>query len=158
MNVEYINPFLESINEVFSEWFPQSNMRRDEIHKHDQRVTIRGCASIISITGEVEGRIILDMSLETAVSLATEMLGDEYETFNLEVSSAINEIANMISGRAISKLSNSGKDPDISAPTLFTGMQMELFDSDMISEGIVILLATEYGALDVYVAINDKPD
>ena len=91
MNIEFINPFLVAINEIY----PDINLNREKLAKQNKHILIKGCASIIGVTGEIEGRVVIDMKLETALELACELLGDVHKTFDMEVSSSINEIANI---------------------------------------------------------------
>ena len=69
--------------------------------------------------------------------------------------SSINEIANMICGRAISILNDSGKKLDISAPTIFVGQEMTLYDSSIVGEALVIPLKSNFGELFINVALTD---
>ncbi|OGI08166.1 MAG: hypothetical protein A2Y40_08055 [Candidatus Margulisbacteria bacterium GWF2_35_9] len=156
MNAEYVNPFLTAVSEVFRECYPNIDIKRGNIKVQEHHLAVKGCASIICITGQIEGRVVIDMKLETAILLAEDLLGEKHEIFDMDVSSSINEIANMICGKAISMLANKGMDVDISSPTLFTGMNMELYDSNVISDGIMIPLETTYGQVDVNVAIAEQ--
>ena len=155
MNVEYINPFLVAISNVLKEVIPDIKVTRGQLTKKVAPMSTRGCASLIGITGDVEGRVVFDMSKQTAINLAGAMNGETFDVFDFMVSSTINEMANMICGGAITILNNNGKNLDISAPTIFTGNDLELYDSSVLGEAIIVPIATDLGELFVNVAVRD---
>ncbi|MDD5456555.1 MAG: chemotaxis protein CheX [Candidatus Margulisbacteria bacterium] len=156
MNVEYINPFLVAISNVLKEVIPDIKVTRGQLIKRNTPMITKGCASLIGITGDVEGRVVFDMLKQTAVNIASSMNGEKFETFDYMVSSTINEMANMICGGAITILNNNGKNLDISAPTIFTGQDLELYDSSMLSEAIIVPINTDLGEIFVNVAIREN--
>ena len=118
-------------------------------------MTSHGCASLIGITGSVEGRVVFDMSKQTALNIAGGMNGETFNEFDYMVSSTINELANMVCGGAITILNNNGKNLDISAPTIFTGNDLELYDSNVLKEAVVVPIHTNLGDIFVNVAIKE---
>jgi len=138
---------------VLKEIIPDIEMTRGALGKQKNPIVTRGCASLIGVTGDVEGRVVLDMDQQTAVNLAGGMLGEKMDHFDNLVSSTINEIANMICGGAISILINTGKNLDISAPTMFTGRNLEIYDSATVGEAIVVPIDSNYGQIIINVAM-----
>jgi chemotaxis protein CheX len=155
MNVEYINPFLVSISNVLREIVPEIQVQRGQLVKRNSPMVSYGCASLISIVGGVEGRVVFDMSKETAVNIAGAMNGELFNQFDFMVSSTVNEMANMICGGAVTILNNMGKNLDISAPMIFTGKDLELYDSNLLREAVVVPIHTNLGDIFVNVAIRD---
>jgi len=154
MNVEYINPFLVSISNVLREVIPDIKVTRGQLLKRSTPMITQGCASVIGITGEVEGRVIFDMTKETAMSISSAMNNEKLEQFDFMVSSTINELANMICGGAITILNNNGRNLDISAPTIFTGTNLELYDSSLMGEAVIVPINTDVGEIFVNVALH----
>ncbi len=155
MNVEFINPFLVAISNVLKEVIPEIKVTRGQLVKRNAPMMSKGCASLIGITGDVEGRVVFDMSKQTAINFASTMNGEKFNEFDYMVSSTINEMANMICGGAITILNNNGKVLDISAPTIFTGQDLELYDSSMLKEAVVVPISTDLGDIYVNVAIRE---
>ena len=83
------------------------------------------------------------------------MNGETFNEFDYMVSSTINELANMVCGGAITILNNNGKNLDISAPTIFTGNDLELYDSNVLKEAVVVPIHTNLGDIFVNVAIKE---
>ncbi|MDD5456662.1 MAG: chemotaxis protein CheX [Candidatus Margulisbacteria bacterium] len=153
MNVDFINPFIIATTNVLKEIIPDIEMTRGTLGKQKNPIVTRGCASLIGVTGDVEGRVVLDMDQQTAINLAGGMLSEKLDHFDNLVSSTINEIANMICGGAISILINAGKNLDISAPTMFTGRNLEIYDSAKVGEALVVPIESNYGQIIINVAM-----
>ncbi len=156
MNVEYINPFLVSISNVLREIIPEIQVQRGQLVKRNAPMISLGCASLISIMGTVEGRVVFDMSKETAIKIASAMNGEEFSSFDFMVSSTVNELSNMICGGAITILNNMGKVMDISAPTIFTGKDLELYDSSLLKEAVIVPVNTNLGDIFINVSIREN--
>jgi len=154
MLADFINPFLSSINNVLTEVVPSIQIHRGPLSKQKNPLTTKGCASLISITGQIEGRVVLDMDKATAIKISNAFIDEELDNFDV-VSSTINELANMICGGAITILANSGRKVDISAPTMFLGVNMEIYDSNAVGDAIVVPVETNYGNLYVNVAMTE---
>ena len=72
MRVEYINPFVESAFSVLSEVI-EGEVERSELFLKASSQPVLGLAAIIGLTGDVEGRVLLDMDLSTALAIASTM-------------------------------------------------------------------------------------
>ncbi|MCJ8344568.1 chemotaxis protein CheX [bacterium] len=114
-----------------------------------------GFAVIIGVTGDLEGRVIVDMSQATAIKFAEIMNMEEIGEFNDLVKSSMGEIGNMISGRAISKLQNEGGDFNITPPTLFEGENMIVSTPNALPI-IVVPLSVPFGHIDVNLALTHR--
>lgn len=68
----------------------------------------KGCAVRVAIHGEIEGRIILDMTPDTALRVAGVLTGEPAEESAQVVTEAVFELANMIIGNAVTLLNDHG--------------------------------------------------
>ena len=99
MDVRYINPFLAAVKEVFETMIDVSftmgkpYLKKDGIPSHD-------VSGIIGISGEVTGSVVINFSKETALQLASALLGDQLSEIDEDCVDAIGEIANMVAGSA----------------------------------------------------------
>jgi chemotaxis protein CheX len=99
MDVRYINPFLSAVKEVFETMIEVSFsmgkpcLKKDGIPSHE-------VSSIIGISGEVTGSVVINLSEKTALQLASALLGDELSELDEDCIDAIGEIANMVAGNA----------------------------------------------------------
>ncbi len=103
MDVSYINPFIEAVDRVFTTML-QVQPKRNGLkvsNEPDQRSVL---TSIVGLSGEVSGVVALRFPPDTALQLASRMLGSQVTVVNDEVIDAISELVNMVAGSAKAKL------------------------------------------------------
>jgi len=99
MDVRYINPFLTAVKDVFETMIDVSFsmgkpcLKKDGIPSHE-------VSSIIGISGEVTGSVVINLSEKTALQLASALLGEQLSELDEDCVDAIGEIANMVAGSA----------------------------------------------------------
>jgi len=99
MDVRYINPFLTAVKDVFETMIDVSFsvgkpcLKKDGIPSHE-------ISSIIGISGEVTGSVVINLSEKTALQLASALLGEQLSELDEDCVDAIGEIANMVAGSA----------------------------------------------------------
>jgi chemotaxis protein CheX len=153
MRSEYIQPFVEALVKVL-EQASGGPVKRNAVAITSSPIATMGVASIIGITGQSEGRAVLDMSRETACRLAAAMSGEPAGSYDPMVSSTINELNNMVCGQAVSALVNRGHHMDINPPTLFTGHDMDITNSGM--EIVTIPVETGLGPVMLNLSLRAK--
>jgi chemotaxis protein CheX len=157
MRVEYINPFVESAYNVLQEVL-QAEVKRGELYLKSSAMPVLGVAAIVGLAGDVEGRVLFDMSQETAIKIASKMLEDmEMEpvtSMNDMARATITELANMITGQAVTKLHNLGFSFDLTPPAIFTGENMEVSNTDV--EALIVPMDLPMGKIEINVAIRER--
>ncbi len=153
MKAEYLNPFIVSTVEILKQ-FGVNKVEKGELKLVKGGVKINKTAIVIGIAGEISGRVIYDMDLDTCLHFAELLMGEELKEFNEIVKSAIGEFANMITGKAITLLHEQGIKFKISPPTLFTGKDMEITDMDI--PALVVPLKTEKGTITINLALKEQ--
>lgn len=71
---------------------------------------------VVGIVGELQGEVIYQFPLTTSLSMVKIMSGMEFDEVDMFVTSAISEIANIISGNVITTLSDNELKYDILPP------------------------------------------
>jgi chemotaxis protein CheX len=153
MKSELIQPFVEALVKVFEE-STGGTVKRGAITIKSSPLTALGVASLIGITGEAEGRVILDMSRETATALTSGLNAEQINAGDRLVASTVNEMANMVCGRAVSSLVNQGHTLAINPPTFFSGREMDITNNEL--EMVVVPLETKYGNVNINIALRSK--
>lgn len=157
MRVEYINPFVESANNVLKEVL-QTEVTRGELYLKSTAAPVLGVAAIIGLAGDVEGRVLLDMNRDTAIAVANAMLKDmemePIESLNDMGRATITELANMITGQAVTKLHNLGFKFDLTPPALVTGDNMEISNANV--EALIVPIEIPQGKIEINVAIRER--
>ncbi len=153
MRVEYINPFVEAANNILSEVLA-GEVNRGDLYLKSTSMPVMGVAALVGLAGDVEGRVLFDMSMDTALRIASRMNNEELTEFDELVKATITEVANMITGQAVTKLHDLGFKFDLTPPSLFTGEKMEVSDHEV--EALIVPMLTEQGKIEVNVAIRER--
>ena len=159
MRVEYINPFVEISYRVLKEVLDGSEVKRGNLYLKSTAMPVMGVAALVGLAGDVEGRVLFDMSLDTALKIASKMNGEDLPQFDDLAKATISELANMITAQAVTKLHELGFKFDLTPPALFAGEKMEIAALGNTSENIealIVPLITEYGKVEINVAIRER--
>ncbi|AEJ62051.1 CheC domain protein [Spirochaeta thermophila DSM 6578] len=153
MRVEYINPFVESAYYVLKEVLG-GEVRRGELFLKSTTMPVLGVAAVVGLAGDVEGRVLFDMSKETALKVASVMNGEELTKLDELVKATITELANMITAQAVTKLHELGFRFDLTPPAIFTGDNMEVTDPEV--EALIVPMEVPQGKVEINVAIRER--
>jgi len=156
MRVEYINPFVESAYNVLKEYFPDA-VKRGEIYLKPTSMSIMGVAALVGLAGDVEGRVLFDMTKDTALQVAGTMNSETFTVLDELGKATIQELANMITAQAVTKLHDLGFKFDLTPPALFTGENMEVSTNLGQVEALVVPMElASLGKIEVNVAIRER--
>ena len=153
MRVEYINPFVEASYNILTEVL-NSEVVRGELYLKSTSVPVLGVAALVGLAGDVEGRVLFDMSKQTAIGIASVMNGEKLTTMDDLAKATIQELANMITGQAVTKLTDLGFKFDLTPPALFTGDNMEVSSSSV--EALIVPMKLSVGKIEINVAIRER--
>ena len=159
MRVEYINPFVEAAFNVLKEVL-QTDVKRGDLYLKSTTMEIQGVAALVGLAGDVEGRVLFDMTKPTALSVASGMNGEAMTVLDDMVKATITELANMITAQAVTKLHDLGFKFDLTPPALFTGDNMEISNNLEVEALIVPMeLGTggKDGKIEINVVIRERP-
>lgn len=153
MRVEYINPFVESsigvLNEVLG-----LNIRRGGLSLGSRVSAVHEVAIVVGLVGQVEGRVVLDLSKEVALNIVSIMNGEKYSELDEMASATLTELGNMITGRAVTQLSELGYAFDVTPPAIFVGAS-SIGDANKI-EALIVPLEMDFGTITINVALRER--
>jgi len=131
MNVEYINPFIEASQQVF-QMMTGIKPTLGKVHLKNSPYSGDSIAVIVGLTGKIRGQVIISLSIDTAKSVASIMMGGMMlEELNDMAKSAISELGNMIMGNTATILFSRGIGIEITPPSLLTGEKIIISSSGM---------------------------
>jgi len=160
MRVEYINPFVEAAFNVLKEVM-NAEVKRGDLYLKSSTMSIKGVAALVGLAGDVEGRVLFDMDKETALLVVSCMNGEEFKIMDEMAKATIQELANMITAQAVTKLHDLGFKFDLTPPALFTGDNMEV-SSNMGKEVEALIvpmnmaLGNKKGKIEINVVIRER--
>jgi chemotaxis protein CheX len=155
MRVEYINPFVEAAFNVLKEVL-NSDVKRGDLYLKSTSMSIMGVAALVGLAGDVEGRVLFDMTKETALAVSGAMNGEKFTVLDELAKATIQELANMITAQAVTKLHDLGFKFDLTPPALFSGENMEVANNLKVEALIVPMELGSNGKIEVNVAIRER--
>ena len=155
MNVEYINPFISASTTILKQ-MASIDAKIGKPYMKESPYTGGDVAIFLGLTGQIKGQVIFSLKSETALQIASGMMGGMELTVLDEISkSAISEMTNMILGNAATLLSNKGIMIDITPPSLLIGNSLQISMQKM--KTICIPLELSAGSvLEIDVAITEN--
>ena len=153
MRVEYINPFVESAYSIMKEVLQTEIVRKDLYLKKTSQ-PVMGVAALVGLAGDVEGRVLIDMSQESAIKIASTMNGEELTELDDLAKATITELANMITAQAVTKLFDLSFKFDLTPPSIITGDNMQVSNADV--EALIVPLEMPQGLVEINVAIRER--
>src|SRR5258705_8783623 len=91
MRRELIQPFINAADAVFAESL-QAPTKIVDLEMDQDAYRRKGVAALIAIKGDIEGRVILDLSPEVAMKVATILAGTEVEASDQVVRETVCEM------------------------------------------------------------------
>lgn len=110
MKVEYINPFIESIHNLFSTMLNCSPKSRD-IGLSKLENGAREITGLIDLSGPLSGSVALSFPEETAAAMTGRLLGITAQAIDDDVVDAVGEFVNIIAGSAKAALCDENGNP-----------------------------------------------
>lgn len=120
IKVEHINPFLKASTKVFAEMCGM-NIEIGKPYMSEPILAKDSVMILIGITGEIKGQVIITLSSDIALDIASKMMMMEVTEIDDMVNSAIGELGNMILGNAATIFAASSINIDITPPTIGRG-------------------------------------
>lgn len=121
MQVEYINPFIESVYELFGTML-NAKVQRGTVGVSKGGSNPRDIMALIGLSGAARGMVALAFPVDTALKMASRLMDSELRVMDDTVSDAIAEVVNIVAGSAKARLNNGdGPAIDLSLPSIVRG-------------------------------------
>ena len=122
MKVEFINPFIESVYEMFTTMLACEAKRGDvNIGKPNPSKT-QEVVAMIGLSGPVRGNVAMSFPSRTAQHMVSRLLGVETMGVDETVLDAMSEMVNIVAGGAKARLNGDVGSPiNLSLPTVVQG-------------------------------------
>ena len=151
MKMELIQPFINAADAVLSQGLQCTTMVGN-LTMEEAAYRRKGVAGMIMLTGDIEGRIILDLEAQVAVRVASHYAGAPLPESDALVKETIFELANQVVGNAISALNDQGFHFRVHPPLLLTSPEGDKSSEDV--EALMICFETPLGNVFMNVALR----
>lgn len=121
MNAERINPFIESVQNLFVSML-DCKANPGKARLVDGVENPGDITALIGLSGPVRGNVALTFPVETVLAIINRMLGSKIQVVDELVTDSVAELVNMVAGGAKKKLSSDNGPPiDLGLPTVLSG-------------------------------------
>jgi chemotaxis protein CheX len=146
----YIKPFVLAAKNLFETMINVPFSLGKPSLKTGSQVPPHEISSIIGLSGNVTGSVVISLSHEVAFLLASALIGEELTELNEDCIDAIGEIANMIAGNA--KTDFPSGNTAISTPSVVVGKHKVSYPSGL--PIITIPCITDKGDMFIEIALK----
>ena len=151
MKMELIQPFINAADAVLAQGL-HSPTTIGNLTMEEEAYRRKGVAALVAVTGDIEGRMIVDLDPQTAVKVASHFAGSELPESDTLVRETVCELANQVVGNAITALNDQGFHFRVHPPELHTSEQGGRSSED--TEAVVICFETSSGAVFMNIALR----
>jgi len=149
--MELIQPFINAADAVFAESL-QAPTKIVDLEMDQEAYRRKGVAALIAIKGDIEGRVILDLSPEVAMKVASQLAGSEIEAIEQVVKETVCEMANMVIGNSVTLLNDQGFHFKVFPPEVHMDETGLAGSAD--TEALVICIETPCGNIYLNIAMH----
>ena len=153
MDVKLINPFITATTNVLETMaFTKSQAGKPYLKKDD--AAHGDVSGVIGFTGETNGTVSVTFDESCILKIVSNMFGEEMTEINNEITDAVGEITNMISGQARKELEEIGKLFHAAIPSVISGKNHKL---ETMTKGprIAIPFKTDAGSFTIIVCLEN---
>jgi chemotaxis protein CheX len=149
--MELIQPFISAADAVFAESL-QAPTKIVDLSMDEDTYRRKGVAALICIKGDIEGRVILDLSPEVAVRIASRLAGAAIPESEQVVRETVCELANMVIGNSVTLLNDQGFHFKVVPPEIHMSEQGLAGSID--TEAMVLCIETPCGEIFLNIAMH----
>jgi chemotaxis protein CheX len=151
MKMELIQPFINAADAVLAQGL-QSPTSIGNLSMEEEAYRRKGVAALIAVTGDIEGRMIVDLDPATAVKVASRFAGSELPESDDLIRETVCELANQVVGNAVTALNDQGFHFRVHPPAMHTSEDCGKSSED--TEAVVICFETVSGNVFMNIALR----
>ena len=151
MRMELIQPFINAADAVLADSL-QCPTSIGNFSMEEEAYRRRGVAALIAVSGDIEGRIIVDVDPQTAMRVASRMAGQDLPESEDLMRETVCELANKEIGNAITSLNDQGFHFRVHPPELHLSEHGHKSSED--TEALVMCIETCSGKVFMNVAMR----
>ncbi|TDI45482.1 MAG: chemotaxis protein CheX [Acidobacteria bacterium] len=148
---DYVQPFISSAQEIL-ESVLSGQIAAGRVQLSPAPLSGSAVTAVVGLTGDGEGRVLYEMSRDTALAIAGHMNEEPMVELGTLARATLSELASMMTGRAISRLNDKGHHLRVSPPTLIAGDNVSISNVEL--ETLVVPLETMHGEVIVNIAMT----
>lgn len=156
VRAEYINPFIESVHNLFRTML-SCEVKREEITLIRTLHPTLDIVALIGFSGNFKGIVAMAFPVKTALAMVSRIYASEYVVVDSTVIDAVSEFVNIMAGGAQAILNGHMSVPvELSIPTVIRGNRFKL-NYPSRAAWIEVPFSSELGEFMIRVTMNVTP-
>jgi chemotaxis protein CheX len=151
MKMDLIQPFINAADAVLSQGL-SGTTKVGNLSMEEEGYRRKGVAGMVALTGDIEGRIVLDLDPLTALRVASHYAGAELPESDALIKETIFELANQVVGNAVCALNDQGFHFRVHPPVMLASDEGDKTSEDV--EALMICFETAMGNVFMNVALR----
>lgn len=152
MNTQYMDPFVIALENVLTK-YGVTDIQTGQLQKKESMYIESDVTAIIGLVGNIRGNVAFSLSVDTSKKILSVMMdGEPVPEMDNMARSTIGELANMITGTALTLLSKTGTTTDITPPSVIFGKDVFFILSSV--PAIEAIVGTQFGDVTVNIAFE----
>ena len=151
MKMQLIKPFINAADAVLAQGL-QCPTSIANLSMEQEAYRRKGVAALIWVTGDIEGRIVIDLDPETALRVASRLAENDLPESDELVRETVCELANQVIGNAVTSLNDLGFHFRVHPPVLHTSEHGPKSSED--TEALVMCFETCVGNVFLNIALR----
>ena len=152
MDVRLINPFINATINVL-ETMAFMTVQAGKPYVKTNNVATGDVSGVLGLTGVANGTIAVTFEEKCILTVVSNMFGETMKELNNEITDAVGELTNMISGQARKELEEMGRLFHGAIPTVITGKNHKI-ESTAKGPKIAIPFTIESGTFTIVVCLD----
>lgn len=124
--LEYVNAFVEAAERVLEGVIGEAPVKTEPVLMTSPTFSLQNVNVTLEVTGDVKGQVNFSMAMSTALHMGSAMMMRPIEELDDMAMSALQELANMITGHACMILTDQDLVLDITTPLLLIGQDLSV--------------------------------
>ena len=151
MNAEWINAFLDTAVTVFHKVTGVA-LTHGEPKVTPSNELVEPVSVLLGVTGALRGHVIFGFDQDTALKVATAMVGGGLSELDEMCLSALGVLGNMMTGNALIKLDDMSWHADMCPPAVIIGKKVDLYGA--VPRFIATPLLSDLGGLRLSIGLR----
>jgi chemotaxis protein CheX len=151
MKMDLIQPFINSLDAVIAETMGCSAEIAD-VTMEEGNYQRTGIAALVAISGEIQGRVVLDMDMAAAKKATIDVTGMTGDPTEETARETVCELTNMVIGNAVTQLNNRGFKFRVHPPEIYAADAAAQKTPD--TEAVVLRFETPKGAVYLNISVR----
>ncbi len=147
MKIDLLQPFINAADAVLAQTLA-CHAQVTDVSMEPDAYHPQGLAAVVSLKGDIEGKIVFDLAPETAARVAQGISGTE----TTDVHEMVCELANQVIGNAVTSLNDRGFHFRVQPPEVCTGAAGSRITED--TESLVMRFDIPVGPVFMNIALR----